>query len=50
MRNESKYWLKLLYTTEYLTENEFNSITTDIKEIIALLMSITKNIKMNNDK
>lgn len=48
--NESKYWLKLLYATEYLTENEFNSIKTDIKEIIALLMSITKSTKMNNDK
>ncbi len=48
--NESKYWLKLLYATEYLTENEFNSIKTDIKEIIALLMSITKSTKMNNGK
>jgi len=48
--NETEYWLKLLYKTEYLTENEFESIKTDIKEIIALLMSITKSIKMSNGK
>jgi len=48
--NETEYWLKLLYETEYLTENEFESIKNDIKEIIALLMSITKSIKMGNEK
>jgi len=46
--NETQYWLKLLHKTEYLTENEFDSIQNDIKEIIAILMSITKSVKMRN--
>ena len=40
--NESEYWIRLLYRTEYLTEEEFNSIERDIKEIIAILVSICK--------
>ena len=40
--NETQYWLKLLYKTEYLTEKEFFSISEDIKEIIAILVSICK--------
>jgi len=40
--NESFYWLRLLYRTKYLNEAEFKSIETDIKEIIAILVSICK--------
>ncbi len=40
--NETEYWLKLLYKTEYLTEKEFKNIENDIKEIIAILVSICK--------
>ena len=40
--NETEYWLKLLYRTDYLTESEFESIKNDIKEIIAILVSICK--------
>ena len=40
--NETEYWLKLLYKTEYVTETEFNSIEKDVKEIIAILVSICK--------
>ena len=40
--NESDYWLRLLYRTEYLTQEEFNSIEADIKDIIAILVSICK--------
>ncbi len=40
--NESEYWIRLLHRTEYLTQEEFNSIEKDIKEIIALLVSICK--------
>ena len=40
--NEAEYWLRLLYKTEYLTKNQFDSIHSDIKEIIAILMSICK--------
>ena len=40
--SETEYWLRLLYKTEYLTKNQFDSIHSDIKEIIAILMSICK--------
>ncbi len=40
--NETYYWLRLLYKTDYLSSNEFNSLENDIKEIIALLISICK--------
>ena len=40
--NETEYWLKLLYKTEYLTEKEFDNIEKDVKEIIAILVSICK--------
>ena len=40
--SETHYWLRLLYKTEYLTEKEFDNIEKDIKEIIAILVSICK--------
>lgn len=40
--NETLYWLKLLYKTDYLTKNEFDSIENDAKEITAILTSICK--------
>ncbi len=40
--NETNYWLKLLYKTEYLTEQQFLSISSDITEIIKLLVAICK--------
>ena len=40
--NEAEYWLRLLYKTEYLTKKQFDSVHSDIKEIIAILMSICK--------
>jgi len=45
--NETEYWLRLLYRTDYLTEREFENIHADLKEIIALLMSITKTTRIN---
>ena len=44
--NETYYWLKLLRKTSYLTQEEFNSIEKDIKELIAILVAICK--KTNN--
>ncbi len=40
--NETFYWIKLLYKTEYLNSKEFESISKDIDEIIAILVSICK--------
>jgi len=45
--NETYYWLRLLCATEYLTEKEFNTLETDLKEILALLMAICKTTQEN---
>ena len=39
---ETEYWLRLLYKTEYLREDEFESIHKDICELISILFSICK--------
>lgn len=45
---ETKYWLELLHETDYITENEFNSIVTDCEELLKLLTAITKTTKSNH--
>ncbi len=42
---ESYYWIRLLHATDYLADKEFISLESDIKEILAILISIsnTKN-------
>ena len=40
--NESHYWIKLLNKTDFLTEQEFNSIENDVVELIKILSSICK--------
>ena len=44
---ETQYWLELLFETEYLTEDEFNSMDNDCRELIALLTSILKTSRNN---
>ena len=43
--NETQYWIKLLYDTGYLTEEQYLSIRKDIDEIVAILVAITKTTK-----
>lgn len=45
--NESDYWLDLLFQSNYLDELQYNSLKTDILELIKLLMSIIKSSKNN---
>ena len=45
--NETKYWINLLHDTQYITKQMFESLLCDIKEVIGLLVSITKSIKQN---
>ena len=40
--NESHYWIRLLYKTDFLTEQQFNSIENDVVELIKILSSICK--------
>lgn len=43
--NESEYWLELLHESDYITDDEFNSICEDCRELIKILASITKTQK-----
>ena len=43
--NETEYWLTLMKDTEYLNENEFQSIREDCSELIKLLASIVKSTR-----
>ena len=45
--NETIYWLELLKETDYLTQEQFESINTDAIEIIELITSIIKSVKAN---
>ena len=48
--NETEYWIRLLYETDYLDENQFKSLYKDIDEIISILMSICKTTNENLKK
>lgn len=43
--NETIYWLELLFETNYLNKEQFESINTDAIEIIKLITSIIKTSK-----
>ncbi len=40
--NETEYWLRLLYRTDYLTKSQYTSIMQDMKELLGLLTSICR--------
>ena len=40
--NETEYWLKLLYRTQYLTKEQYESMNVDIQELLGLLVSICR--------
>jgi len=43
--SETEYWLELLFETEYITENQFQSILKDCIEIIKILTAILNSCK-----
>ena len=49
---ETKYWLELVFKTDYLTEQQYQSINEDCTELIKLLTSSAKTmsikLKSNN--
>ena len=45
--NETYYWLKLLYKTDYLNESQYNSINADVNDLIGLLTAICKTTNSN---
>ena len=40
--NETFYWLRLLYRTDYLTKEAFNSLHGDTEELLRILTAICK--------
>lgn len=45
--NETAYWLELLFETDYLQKNEFDSLHKDAEEILKLLIATVKTTKAN---
>ena len=45
--NETHYWLRLLYRTDYLTKTEFQSMETDVDELLRILTAICKTTRKN---
>jgi len=43
--DETEYWLDLLHETQYLDDVQFDSLLSDCKEIIAILVTIIKKLK-----
>ena len=46
--NESEYWIELFFRTDYITQEQYESLMTDCTEINKLLISIVKKTKENN--
>jgi four helix bundle protein len=42
---ETKYWLRLLHSTDYLDKTDFDSLLADIEELLKILVSILKTSK-----
>ena len=40
--NETQYWLKLLYRTDYINQMQFESLNADLSELLWILISICK--------
>ena len=45
--SETSYWLLILHQTDYLSDEMYDSIKTDVDEIIKLLISSLKTTKKN---
>jgi four helix bundle protein len=48
--DETQYWLEILFQSKYITETEYNSLNQDLREIIAILVSIVKKLKIKHKK
>lgn len=45
---ETEYWLELLYRTDYLLKDQYESISNDCEELLKLLVAITKTLRSKN--
>lgn len=48
--DETDYWLDLLHVSKFITDDEYKSIQKDILEIIRILTSITKKLRLTTEK
>ncbi len=48
--SETEYWLELLHESEYIDDKSFDSIYTDVQELLKLLVSITKSTSLKSKK
>lgn len=46
--NESLYWIRLLFKTEYINKAQYESLYSDINEIISILTKICISAKDNS--
>lgn len=47
--DETAYWLDLLHATDYIDDKQYESIDTDCSELIKLLTSIIKSLKVTDE-
>ena len=47
---ETDYWLNVIHSAEYFTDDEFNSLKADNDELLRLLISIIKKTKDNSEQ
>jgi len=45
--NETKYWLRILAESEYITQSMYQSIEPEAEELLKLLIASTKTVKNN---
>ena len=43
--NETDYWIRLLYKTEYINDTQYESLIADIQEILSILIAICKTLE-----
>ena len=48
--DETEYWIELLYSTDYISEQMYGSMQNDCEELLKLLTSIIKTTQSNNSK
>jgi four helix bundle protein len=48
--NETEYWIELLFQSNYIDKSLFDSLKTEITELLKLLISIIKTTKQNHKK
>ena len=48
--NETIYWLRVLYGSEYISKEKFDELLADVREIYKILAASLKTLKGENEK